>query len=684
MGKLVIGIDTGGTFTDGFFTDGERIMQAKVDTTPHDLTVCFFDCLKEGAKALGFKDLWSLLKDILVFRFSSTTGTNILVQRVGSRPGIVVTKGYEDTLYSEGETQLPEFLITRPLVGGIDEQVGLTGELVRTPEDDDVLEALKGLLDLGARILVVSLHNSHINPQNEKAVKDIVAAHYPKHYLGSVLVIPASELCNHPDERGRTNLALLNGYIHPKVSGTLYRAEDQLRDSGYRKPLLITDSRGGCSRVAKTKAIDTVASSPALGYIGCSYWAKKYNIANAVTMDIGGTSFDIGLIVGGEVLYGRERQIFDIPVAIPMMEVHSIGLGGGSIAKVNLETKSIEVGPESAGAIPGPACYDLGGENPTVTDADVVLGIIDPGYFLGGRRKLNAEKARAAIDLVARPLGLSPEEVASKIADTIAELGATEIEKEIKRIGKSTSDFVLFAVGGAGPTHCCDIAEKLGISKIYTFPFASTFGAFGTSLVDVRHTYTHYERLPLAKKGKVVLDIESFNSVVREEQAKGLRDMIGEGFAKEQLTHRLKLEISEDGREPLLITSPKVLLDSIADGEGVLESYKREKERLGLQKKVGKEVMIEVFYVSCSCPVFKYEFPRYIPREPDPSGAFKTERPVIGKDWPAKTKVYNAELLKCGNIVPGPAILEAFGSTYVIPKGWRFRLDEFLNRVIEK
>ena len=682
MSKLVIGIDTGGTFTDGFFTDGERIVQAKVDTTPHDLTVCFSDCLKEGVRALGFKDLRSLLKEVLVVRFSTTTGTNIFVQRVGSRPGILVTKGFEDTLYSRKGMQLPEFLITRSLVGGIDEQVGSTGEVARAPKDDDVMEALKGLLDLGARILVVSLHNAHVNNQNEKAVKKIVAAHYPKHYLGSVPVIPASELCNHPDEEGRTNLALLDAYIHPKVSETLYRAEDQLRDSGYRNPLLIVNSRGGCSRVAKTNAIDTVNSGPAAGYVGSWYWAKKYNISNAVCIDIGGTSCDIGLIVDAEALYGRDKRVFDVSVATPVMEVHSIGLGGGSIVKVSLERKSIEVGPESAGALPGPACYDLGGENPTVTDADVVLGIIDPGYFLGGRRKLNAEKARAVIDLVARPLGLSPEEAALEIADKMAELGAKEIEKEIKRIGKSTSDFVLFASGGAGPTHCCDIAKKAGISKVYTFPFSSTFGAFGTSLIDVRHTYTHYKRLPLAIKRKLVLDIESFNSAVREEQRKCLRDISGEGFSQKEITYGLELEISEDGREPLLITSPKVLLSSIADGEAILERYERQKVRRRLLSEVGKEVMIEVLHVSSSCPVFKYEFPQYIARGSDPSSAFKTERAVTGKDWPPKIKVYDVELLKSGNIVPGPAILEATGSTYVIPKGWRFRVDEFLNGVI--
>ncbi|MGA2315865.1 MAG: hydantoinase/oxoprolinase family protein [Thermodesulfobacteriota bacterium] len=684
MANIIVGIDTGGTFTDGFLSDGTRIERIKVDTTPHDLTVCFMNCLEEGARAFGFKDLRSFLKEVQVLRFSSTTSTNILAQRIGDKVGVLVTKGFEDGLYKkEGGTRLPEFLLIPDLIETIQEEVTPAGEVTKTPNDADIMEKLKRLLDYGARIIVISLHNAHLNHQNEMRVKEIIGTYYPKHYLGSLPVIPASKFCNHPDEAGRTNLAVLDAYVHRKVSGTLYHAEDLLRESGYRRPLLAVNSSGGCSGVAKTKAADIIGSSPTAGYMGAVYWAKKYALPNVITIDIGGTSIDIGLIVGGETLYSEERNLFDTPVATPVWEVSSIGLGGGSIAKVNLKTKSVEVGPESAGALPGPACYDLGGENPTVTDADVVLKRIDPEYFLGGKRKLNADRAREAIlTMVANPLGLDVEGAAMAILNKADELMAAEIKNMLDKIGKSPIDFVLFAFGGAGATHCCDIGERLGVPRIYTFPFSSTFGAFGTSMMDLMHIYMCYKSLPLAMGGNAVLDIEAFNDVAKKEQENALRDMVGEGFKGEDIKWKLELEIKgELDRRSILITSPKVLLNNPADTQAILENYEQERSKLR-HGKASRNIQIEVFYLTSYCPLFKYEFQRQIIGDADPSHALKTERAVLGTSWSPATKVYTKELLKCGNVVFGPAILESSDTTYVIPKGWQFSVDEYLNGVI--
>jgi N-methylhydantoinase A len=366
-------------------------------------------------------------------------------------------------------------------------------------------------------------------------------------------------------------------------------------------------------------------------------------------------------------------------------EVSSIGLGGGSIAKVNLETKSVEVGPESAGALPGPACYDLGGENPTMTDADVVLKRIDPEYFLGGRRKLDARRAREAIlDMIANPLGLDVEEAAIAILDKANELMAAEIKNMLDKLGKSPIDFVLFAFGGAGATHCCDIGERLGVPRIYTFPFSSTFGAFGTSMMDLMHIYMRYKSLPLAIGSNPVLNIEAFNDVVKREQENALRDMVGEGFKGEDIKWKLELEIKGelDGRS-VLITSPKVLLNDLTDAQTILENYECERSKSG-HGKASRNIQIEVFYLTSYCPLFKYEFQRQIIGGADPSHALKTEKAVLGAGWSPATKVYTKELLKCGNVVFGPAILESSDTTYVIPKGWRFSVDEYLNGVMER
>ncbi len=687
MADIIIGIDTGGTFTDGFFTDGARVEKIKVDTTPHDLSVCFLNCLEEGAKVLGFDSLRNFLKEVRVLRFSSTTSTNVFVQKTGAKTGLIVTQGFKGNLYEQkGKTEIPEHVLYSSLVEEIKEEVDSEGKVVESPVEIQLLDKLKNLLERGIRIVVVSFHNAHINFQNERKVREIIDKYYPRHYLGSLPVIPAGQFCNHPDEAGRTNLAVINAYVHPKVVGSLYHTEDRLRDIGYSKPLLMVDSSGGCSRVAKTKAVELMGSSPVAGYKGAMYWARKYGIPNVITIDIGGTSFDIGMIVDGEVFYQEERQHFGIHVATPVFEVSSIGLGGGSIAKPDLEKRKIEVGPESAGALPGPACYDLGGEHATVTDANLVLNRLNPDYFLGGTRILNKESAYDVIrSKVAEPLDMSVEEAAYQIVERAAELGAESTRQMIGRLGKSPADFIMFAYGGAGGAHCCEIAERLGISKIYSFPFSSTFGAFGTSMMDLTHIYMRHMNIPLVEKGKTALNIDAFNSVIKEEQEKAYRDMIGEGFKREDVSWELDLEIGEgeDGQR-ILVHSPGILADSESDAEAILRSYEAEKTRRGGAGRAGKNAQIEVFYLKACCPLFKYEFPRYPVGSTEPVEALKYEKAVYGKGWSTTTKVYTSELLGCGNIVPGPAILESKDTTFAVPEGWRFRMDEYLNGLIEK
>lgn len=683
MADVIVGIDSGGTFTDGFFVGRGQSQRAKVDTTPHDLSVCFINCLKEGAKAFGFDELQPFLREVKILRWSTTAATNAFIQRIGARVGVLVTKGFEGKLQ-----HLPEFLISNDLIGTIEEETLDTGEVTVPPEDNNVLEATKRVLDLGARILVVSLHNAHMNPSNERRVREIINTSYPRHYLGSLPVILASQLCNHPDEEGRTNQSILNAYIHPIVSGTLYRAEDQVRELGYPKPLLIIGRDGGCTRVAKTRALDLEGSSPVAGYIGSLFWSKQYNLPNVVTIDIGGTSFDIGVIVNGDIVYSEERRLFDTPVAVPVMDVYSAGLGGGSIIKANLQKKTIEIGPESAGAIPGPACYDLGGENPTVTDSEVVLGRIDPEYFLGGRRRLNAAEARFILqENVASPLGIGVEEVALQVVDKFAAMGAGEIKSAVAKTGKAVTDFVLFAYGGAGATCCCALAQKTGINKIYSFPYASTFGAFGASMMDVMHIQMCSRRLPLTTDGKISLDVGAFNDVVKAAQEKVIRDVTGEGLNTEDITWILELEIIEGdkmGARPMVVSLPKAQLKDITEAETILSSYRQERAKVGLSTELGKNLAIEVFYVKGCCALPKLEFAKSTFGQRDPAAALKTERPVLFDGGALKTKIYRAEPLKCGNVVQGPAIIESTDTSLVLPNDWKFTVDEYFNGLIER
>jgi len=443
--KFTIDIDNGGTFTDGFFTGAGRVKWVKVDTTPHDLTVCFLKCIEEGAAKFGLT-VPQLLHQTEVIRFSTTHATNTLIQRSGPRLGMIVTRGFEETLYAPAtKSPVVDFIIPGNMVAGINEQAGKDNV-----DREQVRLAIRSLLGRGARMIVVSLYHAHMNPANELKVREIADDDYPKHYLGAVPLLLSSEVSTTTDDASRTNVALLNAYFHPDMVRFLYKSEDDVRKLGYRKPLLVVHSDGGVARVSKTTAIMTHNSGPSAGVLGTGYMSRLYNLPYVASMDIGGTSADIGLVINGRHGYKRETVLEGIPVKLPVIEVYPTAAGGGSIARPK-NKKGIQVGPDSAGAIPGPACYSLGGTEATSTDACVVLGYVDPDYFLGGKRKLDAGLAKEIItENLSKPLGITVEECGRIITEAMEDICADDISNLIKAGGYNPADFVLFSFGGAG------------------------------------------------------------------------------------------------------------------------------------------------------------------------------------------------------------------------------------------
>lgn len=347
--QYTVDIDTGGTFTDGFFSYGDQFEAVKVDTTPHDLTVCFNNCIAEGAKRFGFKNVSDFLKETKTIRLSTTVGTNSLIQQTGPKIGLIVTKGNEKALYQQDDNPLLNFLIQPELVVSVDEEVSENGELVKAINEEEVKLATKQLLEQGARVLVVSLRNSHANQQNEKRVRKIIQEDFPKHYLETKPIQLGSEISSRANDAIRTNAAVVNAYLHPDMVKYLYKADEGVRQKGFTKPLLIAHANGGVARVAKTKALDTYNSGPASGLMGTRYIGKMYGLDNIMSVDVGGTSTDVGLISNGELTFDTESSIAEIPVHSPLIHVLSVGGGGGSIAKVTPEG-TIQLGPESAGA----------------------------------------------------------------------------------------------------------------------------------------------------------------------------------------------------------------------------------------------------------------------------------------------------------------------------------------------
>jgi N-methylhydantoinase A len=674
-------IDTGGTFTDGFVRGNGRRELVKVDTTPHDLTLCFMECIEEAARKFDFEDASDLLNQMNTLRLSTTIGTNTLIQANGPKLGLLVTKGKGENVYAPSDDVNPavNFLIPADMVIGIDEEMSENGVSIREPESVEVLAAVKNLLERGARRILVSLSRSPLNPAHEEKCRELVLEDYPAHYLGSVPLLLSSEVSTELDDMCRTNAALIDAYIHQDMTHYLYKADDDVRNRRYRWPLLIVHATGGAARVAKTKAIDTCDSGPAAGLFGAAFLARLYGIENVITIDVGGTSTDIGLIVHGELSYAADRDMYGVPVKERVIETISIGGGGSSVAWID-KKGTLRVGPESAGAIPGPACYGLGGSKPAVTDAWVTLGYINPDYFLGGRRKLDKEQARKVIEeQIAGPLKISVEEAAEAILAEMTRQTANSVKEFIAGKGLKEEDIVMFAFGGAGGLSCASLAKACGIPAVYSFPFGAQFCAFGSSCTDVLHTYSRVENLPL-DSGSAQETIKQFNKSTKAMTKDAYFDMEGEGFSKENVSLMLEITINtSDQAAPAVIRRNDITFNGENDVADLVEGYRKD---------TGKEnangLVIQEIRLLARSHLLDPEFQEYPSAGENPEGASKDNRSIYQEGKFRDVPVYDQELLKSGNVVNGPAFVESASTTILVPSGSQYTVDKYLNGLMEE
>jgi N-methylhydantoinase A len=678
--KFTIDIDTGGTFTDGFFTAEGQIRKIKVDTTPHDLTVCFSNCIEGGARSFGLTTS-EMLRNTEVIRFSSTIGSNTMITKSGPKIGLVVTKGFEDSLYGEKgyKGSLFDFILTPAMVQGINEGVDAEGRVTRAPEEDEARGAVKQLLQRGARMIVVSLLRATINNSNERRIREIIAEAYPSHFLGAVPLLLSSEVSASSSDLLRTNTAVVNGYLHRDMVKFLYKADDYLRKKGYGKPMLVAHCIGGTARVAKTIALQTWGAGPAGGLAGAAFISRLYGIENAISVDVGGTSTDIGVVRHNIYNYNYYPEIEGITVSLPIIELLSIRGGGGSLIKTNADDKTIQIGPESAGGLPGPVAYDLGGTEPTVTDACLVLGYFDPNYYLGGKKRVNAEKAWQVIqERVATPLGIGVEQAAHRIVEETISIAADAIGDIISKAGVPAEDCSLLAVGGGGGTLCHGIAQRLGINKVYSFTLSAVFCAFGLSTMNVVHRYESAKTVTL-KLGTTdtLSNLDEFNDVVLDLKRQAIRDMRGEGFEPEKINFSLELEIAgpEGSR---LFQSPRLVIGSAAEVKEICDTCI---DQLALPR--DGMITVKLFRLIASTTVYHYQFPSHKVVGRNPKKALKARRKVYWRDGSTETDIYEEKLLECGNVVTGPAVIESEETTILVPPGRKYTVDQFLNGCLE-
>jgi N-methylhydantoinase A len=620
---LTADIDVGGTFTDGFFTHDGVPVHGKVLTTPHDLTDCIVSCLHEGAGLLGM-DAGAFLRECSVVRLSTTLGTNTIIERRGPRIGALVTAGHELDLYGDGEPVALGLLLEAEMVVGIEEQVDGQGCSRSEPDAQAVLDAVRGLLERGARTIVVSFANSAVNPSHERLVRELVRERYPTHYLRSIPLQLAHEVSRADDDHARTNTALVNAYIHGDLARGLYRAEDEIRRGGLRRPLLIVHAGGGSARVAKTIAVQTLNSGPAAAVQGTAMMAELLDYAHVVVADIGGTSLDLALVEGQMPQTVKRPWIVGMEMAMPVVETSSIGAGGGSIAEVADGT--LTVGPRSAGANPGPACYGKGGMDPTVTDANLILGFLDEQRPLAGRIQLDRQRAEQAITRkVAGKLDLDVPAAAAAIRARIDATMGEALRARIADAALDPASVTLFATGGGGPLHGCAIAEVAGIRSVVGFRFGSVFSAYGSSTTDVLHRYAQRSGADEREDAELLEELTRRASV----------DMRGEGFGPEDFT----TEIERDEDELVLLSRAPVPHWSPAS-----------------------ETLTE--------------------QRPQPP---RSRAVRWGEHEESRaTSIFELADLDAGAIVEGPALLDAGDSSFAVAPGWSARIDAFGNVVMER
>jgi len=688
----IVGVDIGGTFTDCVaLSEAGDMVVGKSLSTPPDFSVGATNAVQDAARNIGLRNEEELLRSTTLFFHACTIGENTLITRSGPRTGLIATKGFADTMLmmrgkiTEGLTEReaarlaylkkPEPFVPRPLVVEVNERVDYKGAVTIQLDTGQAARAIETLVSRGVESVAVCLLWSIRNDAHEKIIADILKRQYP-----AVFLTLSSDVAPFVGEYERTATTVFNAYIGPKISSYLKNLEQVLKHKGLEKPPMIMQAYGGVLGIEASckNAVGTIESGPVAGIVGTQFLGQMIGEDNILATDMGGTTFKVGVVREGRIERDYAPVVLRHSILATKIWVESVGAGGGSIAWIERETGLLKVGPQGAGASPGPVCYGVGGTEPTVSDADLILGYLNEDYFLGGRMRLDRPGAlRAVKEKIAEPLGMSETEAARGIYRIANAHMSDLIRRATVEKGHDPRTFVLFAFGGAGPMHASRYASDLGIKQVVIPLTASVHGATGLISSDVAHEYGKSDHLLVPAAADRIND--NFSELV----AKAIADLGTAGFdmpsmrITRSVDMRYRYQVHElnvpfpTGIEPITDHDLEKLYTDFD------EAYEKAYGRGSGYQEAGKEIL--TFRVNAIGVLKKPRIKRARVQKTSTKGALRAERKVFFEEIGefAPTPIYDFGRMTSGMKLPGPAIIETPVTTIVVNPKDRAEIDGF-------
>ena len=704
-----VSVDIGGTFTDCFLAFEGQYIETKALTTHHNLASGFMDALGRACAELG-KSVEEVLTSVDAVRYGTTLGTNTLIERSGPAVALITTAGYESMVplmrargYGDGlpdsqkcdlpAATRPEPIVSYTKIAGIEERIDFKGEAVMSVDENNVRTKVRQLVDEGAQAFVVCLVNSVINPAHEKEVERIILSEYPTHVLGAIPIVLSHRVAGRKGEYARAMSAILDAYLHDQMYHGMSNLEIALRASGYKRPMLLVHNTSGMAQMNSTHSLQTIHSGPIAGLEATRYLSGTYGQSNLIATDMGGTSFDIGLVTGDGVKFYDFNPVIDRwLVSTPMTYLHTLGAGGGSIARYDRMWGAVEVGPESAGSDPGPACYGRGGKLPTTTDANLVLGYLDVDNYAGGTIKIDMRRAERAIkEHIGEPTGMSLIEAAKSIKRKVDANMAAAIFKEVAVKGYNPKKFVILSYGGGGPLHACGYASEIGINRILIPPFCSVFSALGAGNMDQLHIHERsiYLMMYDATKRQMLEDYSVFNDTVALLEEHGREDLLRQGVNEQDIKTRIEVDMRYGNQLAQCgVNCPFKRMESERDVIDLLDRFSSNYALRFGEGSQAPEAGVRINVIRVVSYVehehMKME-PSVAPIDPTPPSA-RTQRECFftNTEESVSTKVYDHDKVGEGMQVHGPALIETPRTTYLVEPGWTLTMGRMGSAWMEK